>query len=161
MSRWSVPLVIALLSAGGVFAWPPRRDALGDPLPAGAVARLGTTRLRHAHYVTCVAFSPDGKTLATGSRLGDLRLWNVVTGGEIRTFPGHRLGVTALAFSPDGKSLISGGGEPSLQIHDVMTGKPRPVADVPKDAVWSLAVSPDGKWLAVGGAERGGLASCT
>src|SRR5437867_3892924 len=68
-------------------------DTLGDPLPAGAVARLGTTRLRHASHVINLAYSPDGKVLATAGDDDLARLWDANTGKEIRRLIGHRNGV--------------------------------------------------------------------
>jgi WD40 repeat protein len=61
-------------------------DRLGDPLPAGALARLGTTRMRHSSEVTFVAFGPDGKTLITAGRDNTIRLWDLTTGKEVRRF---------------------------------------------------------------------------
>lgn len=58
-------------------------DLHGDPLPAGAVARLGTDRFSHSD-VNFLEFSPDGKMLASLNTEGKLRLWEVNTGREIR-----------------------------------------------------------------------------
>ena len=63
----------------------PRTDLYGDPLPEGAVARLGTVRLRHSDTVDSVTFSPDGKLLARGSWDGTIGLWETATGKEIRS----------------------------------------------------------------------------
>lgn len=82
-----------------------RVDRYGDPLPAGAIARLGTTRLRPGtNQVTC-AYSPDGKLLATGEE-DTVRLWELASGKEIRSFalPGVAT-VNAILFSPGGKRL--------------------------------------------------------
>jgi WD40 repeat protein/beta-lactamase regulating signal transducer with metallopeptidase domain len=61
-------------------------DGSGDPLPAGAVARLGTTRFRHAADVTFVAFGPGGKTLLTAGRDNTVRVWDLATRKELRRF---------------------------------------------------------------------------
>jgi WD40 repeat protein len=77
----------------------------------------------------CVAFSPDGRTLATGGRAqngenmtGPVRLWEVATGKVRAEYVGHRRGVTALAFAPDGRALASGSEDTTALLWD-LTGK--------------------------------------
>ncbi len=65
---------------------PATADLHGDPLPAGALARLGTTRWRHGANITFVAFGPEGKTLITAGEDHTVRLWDLATGQEIRRF---------------------------------------------------------------------------
>src|SRR5438270_9112362 len=70
----------------------PRTDRHGDPLPAGAVARLGATRLRHTYYVEAVAFSPDGKLIASAGADREVRLWSAA-GRRLRVLKGHTEGI--------------------------------------------------------------------
>jgi eukaryotic-like serine/threonine-protein kinase len=137
----------------------------------------------HKHRVHSLAFSPDGKLLASGSGgipyrewegrglVGELKLWDVGTGQALESFRGHQGWVTALAFAPDGHTLASGGviypkdgsfdtaGE--LKLWDVATRQERAALDAPASLVTSVAFSPDGKALAAGGGqttnERPGL----
>jgi len=101
------------------MASPPRVDYLGDPLPAGAIARLGTVRFRHGGPIYCFLFSPDGKTIASCSGAA-VHLWDVATGLEVWRVDNdstEKQDVWTLAFSRDGKLLACGGrrGELSLK----------------------------------------------
>src|SRR5262249_25587331 len=86
----------------------PKLDQQGDPLPAGALARLGTVRLRHGHTVNDVYFMPDGKSLLTVAEDGTVRLWDLA-GRELRRFklPNQPTGVPGGGF---GAVVIAGGG---------------------------------------------------
>jgi WD40 repeat protein len=88
----------------------------------------------HAEMALCLAFSPDGKMLASGSRgydaktrtrWGELRLWDVPAGKEVATFKVHKDEVRALAFSPDGKSIASVDAEGEVRLWDLATGQAR------------------------------------
>ena len=87
----------------------PRLDAYGDPLPPGAIARLGTERLRQGFMTYAAVFSPDGKTVASTSAGQGICLWEAATGKQIHRFEGHTDDVYSVAFARDGKKLASGG----------------------------------------------------
>jgi RNA polymerase sigma factor (sigma-70 family) len=95
-------------------------DLYGDPLPKGALARLGTVRLRHPEGIEAVAFSPDDKTIACAAGHKFVSLWDRSTGqekGRLEEASGQ-----TLAFSPDGRVLATAGGK-QVELWDVATGK--------------------------------------
>jgi len=117
------------------------------------VAQDITILERHEGTVWSVAFSPDGKTLASGSGDDTIRLWDVQTGVEKQRFTGHTGNVSSVAFSPDGKTLASGGGwDNTIRLWDVETGTELRTLTGPEHTrgVNSVAFSPDGKTLASG-----------
>ncbi len=93
-------------------------DHFGDPLPPGAVARIGTVRLRHAETVYHLAFTRDGKYLASAGR-GGIRLWETADGKPVHWWPGRY--TRAIALSPDGKQLATTG-DSEIRILDIATG---------------------------------------
>jgi WD40 repeat protein len=158
MSRRSPGIVIGILlslalsvrGANPLEKGPPPAglDAHGDPLPAGARARLGTVRFRHGANVIRLAASPDGKRLATLGNDRHLRLWNVDDGREVAAIPiDNTDGTMSLAFSPNGKMLLAtgvtdGGG---LILWDAGTGEAINTLRNLDVAVTTAAWSHDGK----------------
>jgi WD40 repeat protein len=119
-------------------------DLYGDPLPPGAVARLGSVRLRH--QATAIAFAPDGKTFATAGVDQMIRLWSAADGKEIRALKGH----ATITFSADGKKLYFSG-EGKWREWDVVEGKElRALTTAPQPFALALAVHPtEPRWLAL------------
>jgi RNA polymerase sigma factor (sigma-70 family) len=135
-------------------AMPARTDSHGDPLPPGVLFRAGTVRFRHGGPVAAVVFSPDGKILASASWDHTVRLWDTVTGNELRRLSGHQDAVFCVAFAPDGKlggTLASAGKDKTVRLWDISTGKEKQQIGRPTHDVNCLAFSPDGKLLAGGG----------
>jgi WD40 repeat protein/serine/threonine protein kinase len=94
--------------------------------------------------VRCVAQSPDGKTVATGSTDQTARLWDAATGALMGAPLAHQAAVRALAFSPDGKTLLTAAGDAAC-LWDAATGRPRGARLQHATAVREVKFSPDGK----------------
>src|SRR5947209_5060841 len=81
--------------------------------------KLRDTLQGHTSFVSSVAYSPDGKTLASGSYDQTVRLWDVATGKEQATLQGHTDRVWSVRYSPDRKTLASGSGDGTIKLWDV------------------------------------------
>jgi RNA polymerase sigma factor (sigma-70 family) len=154
LSRWKaaallILLGVGLIAAAGVLAQlgpdaaappaPPGPPAAGapearvdgddEPLPHGAVLRLGALRLRHGPVLSSVAFTPDGKLLFSGgwnfSAGGDhvIRGWSPATGQQLREVRAPGPGVSAIAISSNGKLLAGAGMNGEIVLLDAATGR--------------------------------------
>ena len=144
--RRSQPLALLALA----LLWP----FLGATVRAqGPMPRRTLTG--HHFEVYSMAFSPDGKTLASGGgylssdlKPGEIMLWEMDTGKRLRSLTGHTGGVWSVAFSPDGKTLASSSADKTIKLWDVSSGKEKATLEGHREWVRSIAFSPDGKALA-------------
>jgi WD40 repeat protein len=123
-------------------------------LPVGAVAQKPELIVQTGHVksVEAIAFSPDGRALASASLFANtVKLWEVATGRELRTLRGHTEGVNTVAFSPDGKLVASGSNDKTIRLWEVESGRQVRTLQAQPFRVTSVAFSPDGTVLAGGG----------
>ncbi|MEH2291630.1 MAG: hypothetical protein V7K31_00480, partial [Nostoc sp.] len=123
---WFRPLIFNLISPGG---------------------SLLLTLSGHSDRVTAVALTPDGKQVISASDDRTLKLWNLETGENERTFYGHSGMVTAVALTPNGKQLISASEDNTLNLWNLETGEDERTFYGHNSVVTAIALTPDGKQL--------------
>ncbi len=105
-------------------------------------------------YVRSVAFSRDGRLLASGFLHGGIQVWDVASGLQVHSFLGHVASVNSVAFSPDGLWLASGSRDREIKLWDVDLGAEAQTLHGHEGEVRAVAFSPDGQWLASGSHDR-------
>jgi WD40 repeat protein len=108
----------------------------------------------HLNPVFCLAFSGDGRFLASGDAGGMIYVWDAATLRVQTALTGHRGPVNALAFAPDGRMLASGGHDKIVRLWDVTTGAEKARGIGHECALAALAFAPDGRTLAAGGYDK-------
>ena len=156
---------IATLRGGGpAVAFSPDGKLIASEYGGdGIIGTIGlwdvhTGELRHvlSKYhspLTCIAFSPDGKTLVSASRDSEIVFWDIPTlQRRFSITTQHTEAVSSVSFSPDGETLASGSFDQTLRLWDPHTGKRKAVLQYP-DGVTSVSFAPDGRFLAIGWGE--------
>jgi WD40 repeat protein len=128
---------------------PPRLDRHGDPLPPGAVARMGTVRLRTGNHVNSMAWTPDGRFFATAGEGRFVQVWDPASGKEVYRVPTLASRVCCVTFSPDGKWLAVTGEHSEINLWDATLfgdqAKPRQLTGHGSGS--GLVFAPDSKTL--------------
>ena len=107
----------------------------------------------HTNSIAALAYSPNGKVIASGSEDSNIILWDVETGREVKTLIGHTHLVNSLVYSIDGRTIISGSWDGTIKFWDAKTGTELNTLMGHSSRVYCLAISPDGRTLASGSAD--------
>jgi WD40 repeat protein len=131
-----------------------------DALPQGALARMGTTRLRHGDGVCHVVYSPDCKYLASLSRDRTLRIWETDGYRQVHLIQETDVDFYGVAWSPDSKTIAAAGGDPfhggrtSIRLFDAQSGELKQRLEGHKQPAYALAFAPDGRKLVSVGSQQ-------
>ena len=107
----------------------------------------------HSEVVTSVAFSVDSKYIVSGSEDCTVRLWDAVTGVEVKKMEGHSSGVASVAFSVDSKYIVSGSVDRTVRLWDAVTGAEVKKMEGHSNGVTSVAFSVDSKYIVSGSSD--------
>ncbi|MBU2509966.1 caspase family protein [bacterium] len=109
------------------------------------------TQIGHSRWIGSVAYSPDGQFLASGGGDKLLKLWDIKTGREIKTFRGHQGYIDKVAYSPDGRFLASASTDQTVILWDIQTGNLLKNFKIGYSfGKLGIAFSPEGRFLAMG-----------
>jgi WD40 repeat protein len=142
------PFCLAFAPGGGSLAVGSRQRTVEFFSLAGKAERFTLTHGGRVHHL---AFSPDGRTLASASPDGLVKVWDAATGQKRTTLKGQGKILHAVCYAPDGRSLATAAGDGIVRFWDVDSGKMRRAFDWGVGAVHSVAFAADGQRAAAGG----------
>ncbi|KAK5657213.1 hypothetical protein OQA88_3271 [Cercophora sp. LCS_1] len=138
----------------GLFKQEERRWIAAGPVVEHDWDACRQTLEGHSSSVMSVAFSPDSKLVASGSRDKTIKIWDMATGACMQTLEGHGSFVRSVAFSPDSKLIASGSHDDTVKIWDTATGACMQTLKGHGSFVRSVAFSPDSKLVASGSYDK-------
>ena len=114
--------------------------------------------LGHSGYINSVAITPDGKYIVSGAGFllddNTIKLWDIKSGEEIRTFEGHSNSVNSVAITPDGKYIVSGSHDKTIKLWDINSGEEIRTFVGHSGTVESVTITPDGKYIISGSSDN-------
>ncbi|MEH2422774.1 MAG: hypothetical protein V7K48_18205 [Nostoc sp.] len=152
MQHFAVPEIQAMLKVAKqqVLPW-------FCPLTSNLISPGGSllfTLTGHSDSVNAVTLPPDGKQVISASRDETLKLWNLETGENERTFHGHSGWVNAVTLTPDGKQVISASRDETLKLWNLETGEDERTFHGHSGSVNAVALTPDGKQVISGSDDK-------
>ncbi|HWS84636.1 MAG TPA: serine/threonine-protein kinase [Ktedonobacteraceae bacterium] len=133
----------------------PTRVPSSKPTPTPILlGSLLYTYTGHHGFVNALAWSPDGKRIASGSDDSTVQVWNAANGSNVYTYQSHSNLVEAVAWSPDGKRIASGGFDSTVQMWDAADGGHASTYHMHSGYVVTVAWSPDGKRISSGSYDK-------
>jgi WD40 repeat protein len=149
---WGGAIALAL-ALGGYSLWQMNYINFA-PSPTVENVSLMSRLEGHTSAVKCLAISPDGSLLVSGSDDQTIKVWDIATGRLLRTLTGHTSSINALVISPDGKTLVSAGADRTIKIWDLATGQELRTLTGHTSYINALVISPDGQTLVSGSADQ-------
>jgi len=164
LQHWSVSRRTIILGLAGVaftgavgsgIAWLEyMQKPRGPTTPTVAVGTTLYTYRGHSDWVWSVAWSPDGKRIASASGDETAQVWDAMNGDNLNRYTGHTASVYAVAWSPDGRRIASASYDKTVQVWDATFGDHFYTYTGHSDWVWSVAWSPDGGHIASAGGDK-------
>ncbi|WP_084338825.1 WD40 repeat domain-containing protein [Actinomadura oligospora] len=144
------PELSILLSLAALSECPPTPAAVRALLSALAFSHVSHVMRGHSDVVRGLAWSPDGRRIATASRDGTARIWDAATGACVTVLRGHGGMVEMVAWAPDSMRIATASRDNTVRIWNAEAGETLAVLREATDVVWTVAWSPDGRRIAAG-----------
>ncbi len=147
-------LIVALVVGLGGYGTLRYQQLLTNNIAATETIPVAKTINGHTSFINYLLISPDGQTLASASADKTIKLWNLITGKEIRTLSGHFSFVNYIVISPDGQTLVSASADRTIKLWNLITGKEIRTLSGHSSFVNYLAISRDGQILVSASADK-------